>query len=88
MEMKSHVDVLGIEEQQDYHAAAYACIGKVEYRSEEHIASDQRHPLRPGPEREIEHVDHLTVQERGITLTYRYERGHMAQGVSINKTRP
>ena len=52
-------------------------IGKVEYRAEEYemIPTYQRHPLRPVRinDREIEHIHHLSVEQRSISSAFRQE---------------
>ena len=57
-------------------------IGDVENRIEEGevVASYERHPFRPieVKERELEHIDHLSVEEGRITSIFGQERSHLA----------
>ena len=65
-----------MEEHQIYHRHRNVRIGQVEYRPEEVVVviHQERQPARhavPLEEREVEHIDHLTHQERAVSLAQR-----------------
>ena len=70
--LESPVHTFAIEQQYCYHAATDAGISEIKdgTKKDEVIASDEGEPVGPVPlhEREIEHIDNLTLEQRSIAL--------------------
>ena len=69
------------KQQQHDDTHADAGIGEIEHGAEEHevAAADQRHPFGPrsDDDREVEHVNHLTHEERGVARAEGHEIRHV-----------
>lgn len=72
-------EIFVFEEDQIENGYGDVAVGDVEDRTEENevAAADPRHPVGPGrfDDREVEHVHHLAVQERGVAASLGEERG-------------
>ena len=55
-----------LEQDQVERAYRDAAVRKVENRFEEDVTAHERNPVRPGPEREVEHIHHLALHEGGV----------------------
>ena len=75
--MTNRTDLPTVEQQQPDDTHADAGIGEVEHRTEEDemLTADKGHPQRPVQlkQREVEHIHHLSHQERGVTRTEGHE---------------
>ena len=77
-------DQFVIEEQQCHDAARDGCIGKVEDGGEEHavLSGVDGHPCGhvPFDEGEVEHIDHLAVEEFAVAISVGHELCHLRIG--------
>ena len=55
-----------LEQDQVDRAYRDAAVREVEHRLEEDVPAHEGNPVGPGPEREVEHVHHLALHERGV----------------------
>lgn len=83
------IQILTVEEQQRYDTATDCRIGKVENRAEEDemVSTYERHPRRPVcfDNREIEHIDHLTVEQRSVSAAFGHKGCQLRIGAFIKQ---
>ena len=84
-------DVAVVKYYQSYDSTRNSGIGKVENRLEEKelLSADPRHPRWPyeTEQREVEHVDHTSEENRGVASAGRKERGHLRRrGIIENES--
>lgn len=72
-------EVVAVEDDQRYAAATDGCIGKVEDSTEKDVAAYEWHPVGPGEEGEVEHIDHPTGEKTAIAFAESREVGHLVQ---------
>ena len=73
--------ILSVEQNQGNDTTTDGCISEIEYRAEEDemLPSTERHPLGPCSVnyREIEHVNHFTVEEACVASVGRKQLGYL-----------
>ena len=83
------IQILTVEEQQRYDTATDCRIGKVENRAEEDemVSTYERHPRRPVcfDNREIEHIDHFTVEQRSVSAAFGHKGCQLRIGAFIKQ---